>query len=43
MIEPEEAEIISRKTLPPRVDMNDAFRTAKLPVVTPTKNGRRKK
>lgn len=43
MIEPEEEEIISRKTLPPRIDMNDAFRTAKLPVVTPPKTGRRKK
>lgn len=42
MIEPEEEEIISRKTLPPRVDMNDAFRTAKLPVVTPPRNTRRK-
>ena len=43
MIEPEEEALISRKTLPPRVDMNDAFRTAKLPVVTPPKDGRRRK
>jgi len=43
MIEPEEEELINRKTLPPRVDMHDAFRTAKLPIVTPPKNGRRKK
>jgi len=43
MIEPEEEEVIVRKTLPPRVDMNDAFRTAKLPVVTPPKDGRRRK
>ena len=43
MIEPEEEALISRKTLPPRLDMNDAFRTAKLPVVTPPKDGRRRK
>lgn len=43
MIEPEEEELIVRKTLPPRVDMNDAFRTAKLPVVTPPKDSRRRK
>ena len=43
MIEPEEEELIVRKTLPPRVDMNDAFRTAKLPVITPPKDGRRRK
>lgn len=43
LIEPEEEELITRKTLPPRVDMNDAFRTAKLPVVTPPRSSRRKK
>lgn len=43
MIEPEEEALIVRKTLPPRVDMNDAFRTAKLPVVTPPKDSRRRK
>ena len=43
MIEPEEEELIVRKTLPPRVDMNDAFRTAKLPVVTLPKDSRRRK
>lgn len=43
LIEPEEEELITRTTLPPRVDMNDAFRTAKLPVVTPPRSGRRKK
>ena len=43
MIEPEEEELIVRKTLPPRVDMNDAFRTAKLPVVRLPKDSRRRK
>lgn len=43
LIEPEEEELITRTTLPPRVDMNDAFRTAKLPVVTPPRSSRRKK
>ena len=43
MIEPEEEELVARRTLPPRVDMNDAFRTAKLPVVTPPKGAKRRK
>ena len=43
MIEPEEEELITRKTLPPRVDMHDAFRTAKLPVITLPKDSRRRK
>ena len=43
MIEPEEEELIVRKTLPPRVDMNDAFRTAKLPVINPKRTERRRK
>ena len=43
MIEPEEEELVVRKTLPPRVDMQDAFRTAKLPVVKSPKDSRRRK
>lgn len=39
MIEPEEEELVSRTTLPPRVDPNEAFHTAKLPVI----GNRRKK
>lgn len=40
MIEPEEEELVSRKVLPPRVDPNEAFHTAKLPVIG---NKRRKR
>jgi len=41
MIDPEEETVVSRKTLPPRVDMNDAFRTAKLPVIKPSQRRRK--
>ena len=39
MIEPEEEELISRTTLPPRVDPHEAFHTAKMPAI----GGKRKK
>ena len=33
MIEPEEEELISRTTLPPRIDPGEAFHTAKMPAI----------
>ena len=39
MIEPEEEELITRRTLPPRVDPGEAFHTAKMPAI----GGKRKK
>ncbi len=43
MIEPEEKEIVSFTTLPPRVDMHDAYRTAKMPPISEPGKGRRKR
>lgn len=40
MIEPEEEELITRRTLPPRIDPNEAFHTAKMPAIG---NKRRKR
>ena len=34
MIEPEEEELITRRSLPPRIDPGEAFHTAKMPVIS---------